>query len=315
MCILHHYKRNAGTTGQKEADMKPKTKQQEQDLLGPVQDAEPEERAAQAGQTPPPRPQPARQDRPNRGRKSPDRVQKGGEVVTLDKPPLSPHQLMWRAIDAGNLDMVERMIVLQKRLDDDAAERAFSDAMCAAQREMAPVFRDAVNPETRSRYATPERLDRALRPIYSRHGFSLSFDTADGAPGGYVRVVCFVRAHGRKEQPHIDIPCDGKGPKGGDVMTKTHAVMAAVTYAKRGLLKMIFNVTETNDADDDGNTAAGIAGGRLTPEQAEELKAAIAATDVTEQKFCAVYRVEAVADLPPASFGEAIKRLKARQGK
>jgi hypothetical protein len=98
-------------------------------------------------------------------------------------------------------------------------------------------------------------------------------------------------------------------------MTKTHAVMAAVTYAKRGLLKMIFNVAETNDADDDGNTAAGIAGGRLTPEQAEELKAAIAATDVTEQKFCAVYRVEAVADLPPASFGEAIKRLKARQGK
>lgn len=50
----------------------------------------------------------------------------------------------------------------------------------------------------------------------------------------------------------IDMPADGKGAKGGDVMTKTHATGAAASYGMRYLLKMIFNVA-IGEEDRDGN--------------------------------------------------------------
>jgi hypothetical protein len=112
------------------------------------------------------------------------------------------------------------------------------------------------NHQTKSKYASYADLDRAVRPIYSDHGFSLSFDSGDNAPADCVRVVCKV-AHrgGHREIHHLDMPADGKGAKGGDVMTKTHATGAAITYGKRYLLGMIFNLAVGED--DDGNSAGG----------------------------------------------------------
>src|SRR5690606_15862485 len=50
------------------------------------------------------------------------------------------------------------------------------------------------------------------------------------------------------------MPADGKGAKGGDVMTKTHAAGSAMSYGQRYLLKLIFNVA-IGENDDDGNSA------------------------------------------------------------
>jgi hypothetical protein len=51
------------------------------------------------------------------------------------------------------------------------------------------------------------------------------------------------------------MPVDGKGARGGDVMTKTHAMGSGVSYGMRYLLRMIFNLAI--DYDDDGNAAGG----------------------------------------------------------
>ena len=57
-----------------------------------------------------------------------------------------------------------------------------------------------------------------------------------------MRVVCYVSlgAHTRKYK--ADMPADRKGAKGGNVITKTHATGAAMSYGMRYLLKYIFNV-------------------------------------------------------------------------
>lgn len=155
-----------------------------------------------------------------------------------------------------DIDKMERLIAMQERMQAKAAELDFDNAMADAQSRMSAVRADASNPQTRSKYASYYTLDQAIRPVYTDHGFSLSFDTGDGAPDGCVRVVCKV-AHrgGHRERHHIDMPSDGKGAKGGDVMTKTHAMGSAVTYGKRYLLGMIFNVAI--GGDDDGNAAGG----------------------------------------------------------
>ena len=52
------------------------------------------------------------------------------------------------------------------------------------------------------------------------------------------------------------MPADGKGAKGGDVMTKTHASGAAISYGSRYLLKAIFNLA-IGEEDADGNASHG----------------------------------------------------------
>jgi hypothetical protein len=157
---------------------------------------------------------------------------------------------------AVDVDKYERLMAMYERTEARFMAQQFAVAMSDAQAEMRMVSQDAANPQTRSRYASYAALDKAMRPIYTRHGFSLSFNTAEGAPDLHVRVVCQVKHRdGGSEAHHIDIPADGKGAKGNDVMTKTHATMSAVTYGRRALLKMIFNIAEGKEEDDDGNRA------------------------------------------------------------
>jgi len=188
--------------------------------------------------------------------------------MTLEKPhtrsmavaeQLTPMELVSRAVLSGDVSMevVRELTAWQKDNRKYEAEVAFGQAMHRAQSNMRRVGADANNPQTKSRYATYAKLDGVLRPVYSKEGLSVSFDTADPPAGDMVRVVAYVsheQGHTRRYQ--IDMPADGKGAKGGDVMTKTHATGSATAYGMRYLLKMIFNVA-VGETDDDGNGAGG----------------------------------------------------------
>ena len=169
--------------------------------------------------------------------------------------------------DAGMLPMIERLaanpdfdvaklqklIEMQEHILARNAEQSFNEAMTMAQKEMRPIAADASNPQTRSKYASYAQLDRALRPIYTEHGFGVSYDTADTPLPEHIRVLAYVTHNaGHVRTYRVDMPNDGKGAKGGDVMTKTHATGAAMSYGMRYLLKMIWNVAVGED-DRDGN--------------------------------------------------------------
>ncbi|MGV8822986.1 ERF family protein [Methylibium petroleiphilum] len=154
-----------------------------------------------------------------------------------------------------DIEKVERLWAMHRDMKGRDNEAAFNAAMNKAQSEMGRVSADASNQQTRSRYATYGKLDAAVRPIYTTHGFSISFDTGDGAPEGCLRVLAYVsHSAGHTRTYHADMPADGKGAKGGDVMTKTHASGSAMSYGMRYLLKLIFNIAVGED-DDDGNGA------------------------------------------------------------
>ena len=152
-----------------------------------------------------------------------------------------------------DVDKLERLMQMRERAVEREAASEFNNAMSDVQARMRTIGADANNPQTRSKYASYGKLDSVLRPIYTNGGFSLSFDTGKDAPEGCVRVLCYVsHKSGHSRTYHVDMPADGKGAKGGDVMTKTHAVGAGMSYGMRYLLKMIFNVAVGED-DVDGN--------------------------------------------------------------
>jgi hypothetical protein len=156
-----------------------------------------------------------------------------------------------------DVDKLDRLLLMRERENARVAEQTFNAALAEAQTAMHPVAADSDNPQTRSRYASYAALDRAVRPIYTRHGFALSFNTADAAGPEQARIVCDVcHAGGHTRRYHVDVPVDGKGARGGDVMTKTHAMGSGISYGMRYLLRMIFNLAI--DHDDDGNAAGSL---------------------------------------------------------
>lgn len=209
-----------------------------------------------------------------------------------------------------DIDKMERLLQMQERVEAKTAETAFNNAMNEAQSEMRPIAANASNPQTRSRYATYDKLDRVLRPIYTQHGFSLSFDEGESPKPDHVRVLCYVsHREGHTRTYHRDMPADGKGAKGGDVMTKTHAAGAAGSYGARYLLKGIFNVAVGED-DDDGNAAGGyVAPATVSDAQWAELVSLIDATNSNTEKFCTAYGVDSVKALPAAKFAHAKAQL------
>jgi len=234
-----------------------------------------------------------------------------GEIANINES-----QAVLSIIDAAaknpDVDVVklEKMLDMQERILNRQAETDFNAAMSAAQSEMGRVSADAVNPQTRSKYASYAALDKALRPIYTRHGFAISFDTDDSPQSDCLRVVAYVSHRGGHTRTyHVDVPADGKGIKGNAMMTRTHAAGSAMSYGMRYLLKLIFNVAVGED-DDDGNSAAIP---RVSEEQAANIRALIEEVGANEQAFLKYMKADSIERIQAAAYEMAIKALERKR--
>jgi hypothetical protein len=153
-----------------------------------------------------------------------------------------------------DVSKLQALMDMREREMRRVAEQLFNEAMSKAQSKMRAVAPDLRNKQTNSDYASYAALDRMARPIYTEAGFGLSFDTQESKLPDHILVLCYVSHTGGFSRTYrADMPADGKGAKGNDVMTKTHAAGSAFSYAQRYLLRLIFNMAVGDD--DDGNAA------------------------------------------------------------
>jgi hypothetical protein len=234
------------------------------------------------------------------------------KVESLTPEPSAVLAVIARAASdpAVDVDKMDRLLQMQERILARQAEVEFNAAMADAQSEMGRISADATNPQTRSKYATYGKLDSVLRPIYTRHGFALSFDEADSPKPDHVRVVCRVSHKGGHNYVYkTDIPADGKGAKGGDVMTKTHAVGAAKQYGMRYLLKGIFNVA-IGDEDRDGNDHGEPT---LTAKQIADIEALLSEVGADREKFLRYMKVASLGEILAKNYAAAVRAIEAKR--
>jgi len=202
---------------------------------------------------------------------------------------------------------LERLMELYERISAKQAEVAFAAALSDVQAKVGRIATDSHNPQTRSRYASYAALDRVLRPLYTEAGLSVSYDTQPAATPGDIVVLAYVtHAAGHTRTYSVTMPADGKGAKGGDVMTRTHATGSAITYAMRYLLKAIFNVAVGED-DDDGNQAAS---SPIDDRQAGEILDLLEATEVDRSAFLKWIGADSVEAIPANRYERAVTQLK-----
>ena len=150
-----------------------------------------------------------------------------------------------------NMDVAKlsALIALQERVAANQARSEYTRALAQVAAEVEPIRKDATNPTFGRKYATLSAIDAALRPVYSRHGFSVSYGTVP-APSGSIGVSCTI-AHeaGHMETLSLIAPLDTT--TGGRSRTPVQALGSSVTYLKRYLLTMALPVSFYED--DDGN--------------------------------------------------------------
>lgn len=219
-----------------------------------------------------------------------------------------------KAASDPTVDVVKmrELLAMRREMQQQQAEADFNAAMASVQSKMGRIGTDRRNDQTRSDYATYAKLDRALRPLYTAEGFALSFGTDPLDAQAMVRVTCHVsHTAGFTRKYSIDMPADGKGAKGNDVMTRTHATGSATQYGMRYLLKMIFNVAIGAEDDDDGNGAEGVE--MITEQQIVILKDLIDATGSSMTNFLRWLNAPSLTKIPASRYAEALEQLKRKE--
>lgn len=181
---------------------------------------------------------------------------KGALVASVSDKPPSPALLDIIAGVIANPEVdvakIQALLDMKSKEEGDARRLAYNKAMHAAQSEMVPIVTKAWNDATKSYFAKLAHVDNIIRPIYAKHGFSLSFDSL--TPPGTSVITMFVDVlhnEGHVERKQLAAEVDDKGPKGTPNKTQPQGVASTTTILQRKLTVFVFNLTFIND-DDDG---------------------------------------------------------------
>ncbi len=236
-------------------------------------------------------------------------------MATADLPALVEHKtplasILERAIDKGvDADTVGKFLAMQEREQANRAREAYNVAMKACQEDMPTVVRDRKNDHTKKMYATLESVSQTIKPVYTKHGFSLSYGTLQSPKDNHVRIVCdCMHEAGHTQQYQLDCPYDTDGAKGTANKTPIQGMGSAVSYGRRYLKLMIFDVVIAEE-DNDGN------GAKVTEDHIVTLNEWIESTNTDLVRFLAWLNIESLADMPLKQFGKALSELKRKAGK
>jgi ERF superfamily len=204
--------------------------------------------------------------------------------------------------------MFDRLMEWNEKEKAAQAEERFNDAMNAAQAEIAPVARTAENKQTNSFYAKLEAVDAAIRPVYLRHGFNVSFNTIPPLKEGNIRVECAISLGRFTKRYHRESAPDTLGPKGTPTKTLLHGGNSTETTLKRYAVCGAFNV-QFRGVDDDGNSGGAT---YLTPEQVEAIRTIVDETETDPGAFFSTMLTEEVTifeDIPAIHFDRLMNAL------
>jgi len=207
----------------------------------------------------------------------------------------------------SDVDKMERLMVMHVDMVERDAVQSYKKSMAICQEEMPTVVKDAENKQTNSSYAKFESILITTQSTYTRNGFALSFGTDISPIETYIRVTCEVMHNaGHSKHYFLDLPPDGSGIKGTANKTGVHAAGSTLSYGRRYLFCMIFNIAVAEE-DKDGNPPTQPT---VTPEQVKKLIGAAKAVGEDYDYICKKARVNKVEELWAVRYDACMNHLK-----
>ena len=212
-----------------------------------------------------------------------------------------------------DITKMERLMALRERMIGAEAEKAFNEAMRDVQQALPRVFRNAKSES--GKYATLEAIDIASRPIITVQGFAESYGTAESPLPNHYRITCVLSHVGGHSRPyHADVPTDMLGPKGAAVKTAIHGFGSAMSYGRRYLKCLIFNIVLTNE-DDDGKSAGQgslVKNELVSDDQVTQLRELLTETGANFSLFLKAVKVESLDEIKAVNFDRVCENVRRR---
>jgi hypothetical protein len=237
-----------------------------------------------------------------------DLEKRGQRLAEVAVAATTPTDLLALALEKGlDTETLSRFMDLQERYEATEARKAYADAMVRCQKAMPQIQATADNPQTSSRYAKLEHINAAITPIYTKHGFSISFGEGVPAKDGDIRIEARVlHKLGHTEDYFYDLPLDIGGLRGNENKTPVQAKGSSTSYARRYLTTMIFNLTIGEDLDGNGGNGGA---GRITEEQALTLDALVSENELSHTAIQREFRVAGWPQLAANRFDKVHARI------
>jgi hypothetical protein len=243
------------------------------------------------------------------------------ETEIVERPSTAPAQafgaFLMQALANPDISAEKMQVMLQMRREvlHDQAKEAYQEAFAAFSAEMPAIERDGMVElvkEGRSlgRYpfSTYEQMDKILRPLLVKHGFSLQFWSSNAENKDLVIVHGALIGHGWQRESVYPVPPD-TGPGRNALMARG----SAQTYAKRYIADLLCNIVRKG-IDDDARRAMQAT---IDPKQVAELARLIKATNTVEASFLKmmISGVDSLADISPRDYPRLLMALQEKQRK
>lgn len=159
--------------------------------------------------------------------------------------------LVEKVLSSPNPDMaiIEKMLDMQERVMAKQAEISFNQSFSVMVNEI-PVIAKSSEAEVQTKtggkfsikYASLDEIVEVVRPILSKHGFSVSFRHEQDSPA-HIKIYCVLRHRdGHSIENELILPLDVSGAKNA-----VQSVGSTVTYGKRYTLCSILNIATGSD--------------------------------------------------------------------
>lgn len=201
-------------------------------------------------------------------------------------------------IDVGKL---ERLLGLQQTILSDQRRASFMAAMARVQEKMPRVTKTGVitdrDGNIRSRFAPLQDIDQVIRPLLQEEGFAFSFNSESSDAKTFQFSATLAHRDGHTETRHLPLPLDAS-----QYRSPVQNVGSSLSYARRQLIKMFFNIIEINE-DDDG---LGGPQGYVTQVQADDIRSRLAEVKGDEAKFLRLLKAAKFEFIPAGEYERAL---------
>lgn len=228
-----------------------------------------------------------------------------------------------RAASDPTIDVskMQALLDMKKEVLTEQRQAAFNADFMAARMEMPRVKKDGSveypvdknkpdGPKKKAfDFAKYETIDKAIRGIEIKYGFSRSFTTTtrQGDGGGLIVTCRLLHKDGHFQEASIPVPLDTSGGK-----NNLQGYGSSFSYGKRYTTTMCWDII-TEGEDDDGNAA--FAAMPIDDAQFKAFQDLIDENGVDVAKFCAHLKVESLRAIPNSLYPKAMADLKANIAK
>ena len=240
------------------------------------------------------------------------------ETAIIERPSTAPAQafgaFLMQALANPEIpaDKLQVMLQMRREVLHDQAREAYQEAFAAFSAEMPAIERDGMVElgEGKGRYpfTTYEQMDKILRPLLVKHGFSLQFWTTDADNKDLIIVHGALIGWGWQRESVYPVPPDiGRG------RNALQARGSAQQYAKRYIADLLCNIVRKG-IDDDARRAMQAS---IDPKQVAELVRLIKATNTIEASFLKVMVTDAatIDDIRPRDYPRLLMALQEKARK